>query len=112
MTEITFRADADASPRDCVTVRVPGADRGRRLSLRLDVVNHSPTGFGWGYGGSGPAQLAVAILAEVLPMPQARALYQDFKWEVVAKLPMDRGWTLTESEIRAWAANRPTEAVA
>jgi len=25
------------------------------------VRNHSPDGFAWGYGGSGPAQLALAI---------------------------------------------------
>ena len=31
----------------------------RRLSpdRSLDVVNHSPSGFEWGYAGSGPAQL-------------------------------------------------------
>jgi len=34
------------------------------LPLRLDIVNHSPTGFAWGYSGSGAAQLAVAILAD------------------------------------------------
>jgi len=30
------------------------------LNPRLDLYNHSPTGFEWGYGGSGPAQLALA----------------------------------------------------
>lgn len=25
------------------------------LNPRLDLWNHSPTGFEWGYGGSGPA---------------------------------------------------------
>ena len=39
---------------------------GRRLNPRLDLWNHSPTGFEWGYGGSGPAQLALAILADHL----------------------------------------------
>jgi hypothetical protein len=29
------------------------------------VWNHSPDGFNWGYGGSGPAQLALAICLEV-----------------------------------------------
>ena len=33
---------------------------GRRLNPRLDLWNHSPTGFEWGYSGSGPAQLALA----------------------------------------------------
>ena len=37
---------------------------GRRLNPRLDLWNHSPTGFEWGYCGSGPAQLALAILAD------------------------------------------------
>lgn len=34
------------------------------LPLRLDLYDHSPTGFEWGYSGSGPAQLALAILAD------------------------------------------------
>jgi len=38
----------------------------RPLELRLDLFNHSPTGFEWGSGGSGPAQLALAILADHL----------------------------------------------
>ena len=49
-----------------VTVRTSGStsSRPRALRLRLDLFNHSPTGFEWGYGGSGLAQLALAILAE------------------------------------------------
>jgi hypothetical protein len=46
-----------------VEVRGHGSTRTRPLELRLDLFNHSPTGFEWGYGGSGPAQLALAILA-------------------------------------------------
>jgi hypothetical protein len=35
-----------------------------------EIANHSPDGFEWGYGGSGPAQLALAILADCLgPLP-------------------------------------------
>ena len=30
------------------------------------VYDHSPTGFEWGYGGSGPSQLSLAILIETL----------------------------------------------
>src|SRR2546426_5830744 len=37
-----------------------------RSNPRLDLWNHSPTGFECGYGGSGPAQLALALLAEHL----------------------------------------------
>lgn len=31
------------------------------------VWNHSPDGFNWGYGGSGPAQLALALLLVSIP---------------------------------------------
>ena len=78
-----------------VTVTVDG----RRLNPRRDLWNHSPTGFEWGYGGSGPAQLALAILADHCGNDE-RALnfYQRFKWAVIAELP-GRGWTLTSEEI-------------
>ena len=36
----------------------------RKLAGRNQVVNHSPDGFEWGYTGSGPAQLALAILCD------------------------------------------------
>ncbi len=49
--------------------------------------NHSPDGFSWGYGGSGPAQLALAILLELTNPKFALGHYGDFKWEVIAKLP-------------------------
>jgi hypothetical protein len=71
---------------------------------------HSPTGLEWGYGGSGPADTALAILldatgeADLLPRSAFRfplskqalaalektrsySLYQHFKWQVVARLP-------------------------
>src|SRR5262245_4369364 len=38
----------------------------RLLPPRLELANHSPTGFEWGYGGSGPAQLALAMVADGL----------------------------------------------
>jgi hypothetical protein len=72
---------------------------GDLLDLRLDLHNHSPDGLEWGYGGSGPSQLALAILADHLGNDeQALNLYQRFKWEVIAKLPK-RSWTLTSQDI-------------
>ena len=60
-----------------------------------------PTGFEWGYGGSGPAQLALAILADhFFDEDQALNFYQRFKWAVVAEMP-HRGWTLTSEQIDA-----------
>lgn len=77
---------------------------GSRLPLFLDEVNHSPTGFGWAYGGSGPAQLAYAILRDYLGnRAAAERHHQAFKADVVAKLP--RGaWKLDGEEIAAWLA--------
>ena len=61
---------------------------GDLLDLRLDLHNHSPDGFEWGYCGSGPAQLALAILADHLgDDEQALNLCQRFKWVVIAELP-------------------------
>ena len=68
---------------------------GRPLNPRLDLYNHSPTGFEWGYCGSGPAQLALAIVADHLADDrQALDVYQRFKWAVIAELPRNRSWTL------------------
>lgn len=71
---------------------------GARLNPRLDLYNHSPSGFEWGYGGSGPAQLALAILADCLGAEEALDFYQDFKRLVIANLP-NRGWALTKEQI-------------
>jgi hypothetical protein len=50
--------------------------------------NHSPDGFAWGYGGSGPAQLALALLLHAgVPQRIAVELHQDLKREFVAALP-------------------------
>jgi Family of unknown function (DUF6166) len=73
--------------------------RPRLLRERQDLENHSPTGFEWGYGGSGPAQLALALLADYLGNDeQALALHQDFKFEVIAGLPHD-SWKLTGQDM-------------
>jgi Family of unknown function (DUF6166) len=78
---------------------------GWRLNPRQDLWNHSPDGFEWGYGGSGPAQLALAILADHCRNDeQALNFYQRFKWAVVAELPY-RGWTLNTDDINAVLQN-------
>lgn len=57
-----------------------------RASLRL--ANHSPTGFEFGYTGSGPHQLALAILLDFLEdKKRAMTLYHAFTFDVIA------GWT-------------------
>jgi hypothetical protein len=81
-----------------VVVEENGEVRG--LDPRHDLRNHSPTGFAWGYGGSGPAQLALALAADVLgDDAKAQKVYQRLKFKLVGRLPHD-GWVLTEERIR------------
>lgn len=55
------------------------------------VHNHSPDGFNWGYGGSGPSQLALAIVLKIKGSP---ADYQDFKWQTIANIPQDEDFKI------------------
>lgn len=72
----------------------------KKIDSRYDLANHSPRGFCWGYGGSGPAQLALAILCDYLKDDtRARRMYQAFKSEVIARLPMDENFVLTDRQI-------------
>lgn len=60
------------------------------LAPSLKLRNHSPTGFSWGYEGSGCAQTAFAILLHVTGDALLTARhYQTFKREHVARWPQD-----------------------
>ena len=77
------------------------------LPLRLDLAEHSPTGFNWSYGGSGPAQLAVATLADLTGDDlYAKARYMAFKRDVVAKLP-SLGWVRHAERFQEWVDAHP-----
>jgi hypothetical protein len=71
---------------------------GRKLDPRFDLKRLSPTGFEWTYEGNGPAQLALALLADHLgDDAKALSLYEPFMRTVVADL--DNSWELTSAEI-------------
>ncbi|WP_254547336.1 DUF6166 domain-containing protein [Halomarina pelagica] len=71
----------------------------------LELASHSHSGFEWGYGGSGPAQLALALLLDYTDDEEvALAEYMSFKTEVVSQLECtapDGCWRLTGREIDA-----------
>ena len=95
-------------------VKVKNIQHGRwrftALKPRLDVVNHSPAGFAWGYGGSGPAQLALALLLDAGLRPrQTEALHQQFKWDVIIHLNQDLGWEMTDRDVLLWVESQPRE---
>jgi hypothetical protein len=75
---------------------------GRELPPRTDLRNHSPTGFEWGYGGSGPSQLALAILCWHCASNEQRALsyYPLFKESIIANINADN-WKMTSGYIEA-----------
>lgn len=59
------------------------------------VRNHSPDGFAWGYGGSGPAQLALAILLKFgVPEDKVHRHYQRFKARYLAGLDLQESFEL------------------
>jgi len=68
-------------------------------------VKHSPDGFNWGYAGSGPSQLAFAILLDFTgDVHLALNMYQDFKRDFVARF--EDTWTLTGFDIRKWLSQK------
>ena len=71
------------------------------LEPSLEIADHSPDGFNWGYDGSGSAQLALGILYEVTGNAElARNCYQMFKWDHVSR--WGERWEIAEREVREW----------
>lgn len=58
------------------------------------LFNHSSDDFNWGYGGSGPAQLALAVLLELTDEESAIAIYQRFKWSVISTLTQGKDFNV------------------
>ena len=88
--------------------------QGKKLLLPGEsqrLVSHSPDGFNWSYGGSGPAQLALALLLDAIKHEQPRLsrmeiqgkallYYQDFKWAFVCG--WGDTWEITSKDIVNW----------
>ena len=85
----------------CNVVASGVSGREHPLPLRFDLRNHSPSGFEWGYNGSGPAQLALALLADACEDPATALRHcQEFKRDIVAGF--GETWTLTAKDIRCF----------
>lgn len=91
------RTDPEQATLSDVIVTVEEA---KKKSPLKHQVYHSPTGFNWGYGGSGPTDLARSILWDYLGKEPSTPLYQDFKWEFVAAWKEE--WQITSAEIKKW----------
>ena len=87
---------------DCV-VELDNDSYTTQLSLEnsLQVVDHSPDGFQWGYQGSGPSQLAAAILNEVTEdLEITREYYELFKLNHVSRWADE--FEINEVQVRDW----------
>ncbi len=76
-----------------VTVTVDG----QPLDPRVDIRDFQAAGFEWGYQGSGPSQLALAILAEHAGPQAALGTYRNFVQAIIAEIDTD-SWRLTSEE--------------
>jgi len=112
LKRIPGRSDEDAEAGICVT-NIPHL-----------VVHHSPDGFEFGYGGSGPADLALNVCQLYLTLARYRgaqtkcyegscwtaawALHQDFKREFISSMRR-RGGDVPFEKIEAWFQKRMTD---
>ena len=77
---------------------------GRLLDIQpsLALRQMSPNGFSWGYAGSGPAQLALAILLDYTrSVALAEQLFIRFKEEVIGRI-RSNSWELTAAQLDKW----------
>lgn len=86
-------------------------------NVKRACIHHSPKGHEWGYGGSGPADLALDILNWFYPLGETEEecvkcyqgyssrkawnLHQSFKKDIVAQIPHEGG-TVEAEIIRQW----------
>ena len=98
----TGRRMGEGASSDVVVEVVEDGDI-RPLPSRLDLWEHSVK-LEWGYGMGGPAQLALAILADATGSDAyAERHHHWFKQAIVMRLPWD-GWELPESSVLDWVA--------
>jgi len=85
------------------------------------VVDHSPNGFEFGYGGSGPSDLALNCVELILKklnfkgprvkkfagdcFRKADELHQDFKWTFISSVD-ESGGTVSWDAIKYWVMSR------
>ena len=108
--ERTYRGERSSRHTPEVKVLIgQGTEQAETVPLdpRNDLLNHSRDGVEWGYAGSGPAQLALAILADATRDDgYAVRRHQEFKREVIQKIHA-MIWTINGADVAAWAEDHP-----
>lgn len=73
----------------------------------LELRRHSPDGFAWGYGGSGPAQLALALLLHFTNDKLfSSRYYQMFKSDILVPMDIDLDFRIKDDVVRDWIKRR------
>lgn len=91
---------------DIVLERLPSGQK--KVNVEHRIKKHSPTGFEWRYGGSGPADLALNILLNFVSEEMAYWLHQEFKSQVIASIP-EKGGVIKREDIETFIANNSYE---
>lgn len=102
MTKSEKHKNGEAQPlfaMDIVCRRTSAGEASANVPRR--IIHHSPDGYEWGYGGSGPADLALNILSLFVGTNRAWPLHQDFKRDFIANMPHEGG-TIPKDTIVNW----------
>jgi hypothetical protein len=102
-TNIVLVSDDPRFPEDVFFRKL--LDGNIETNVRQQQAKHSPTGYGWGYGGSGAADLAFNILLRFVGPEEAWIHHQDFKWEFISKAP-EQGARIKADAIKRWIDSR------
>jgi len=71
------------------------------------IRNHSPDGFSWGYLGSGPSQLALAILLHLTNDTLfSSTWYQEYKKEFVSSWDSQKDFDIDLEEAYKWISEK------
>jgi len=102
--DITYFGKQEGPDPHVVSIRHAN---GNVTFLKQRIWQHSLTGFSWGYGGSGPADLALNMLYDYLLRTKIKGarrlaldLHQGFKWHFIATQPKDL--SVNSEQIELW----------
>jgi len=85
-----YTDQAQAGPEAAILVY---AEDRPAYKLRHMIV-HSPSGMAWGFGGSGPADLGLSILADHLSEADAIPAHERYDHDIATAIQRTRAWML------------------
>lgn len=96
----TYVGEPNPNSTDGEVYRVEPDGSKTELDLRLDLGNHSPSGFSWGFQGSGPRQTAIAVLADAFGDEVAKQHSLRLVRSYFSTVEQDKSWAISKEELR------------